>query len=371
MSSFRGALGPPKKHQKPPKPSNMFQAFAQEDKESVENLSAYGDYLPNPPRNSEENEIPPPGSVDPKPSDAVDGPIWIKPQNKHGRLKRPSNSPTPEQNSAPPAKDDRQPWEKDNWRDHGKQTKQSGQKASHHVSKGYQQQPKNKTVQYQGRVDPRSTKLSKYAKSAFHQVKNTMIGSKGVSTRYGDGDRIPGRRTKHFNILYSSINVGGIYYHEAIAPYEGDAKNIPPEDQKFIAWVNGEPFYKKARYWIVIARTRDTVTEVPIYTFNGKALAGKDPKTWWEYFVVCPLGVDPKSLRNWCETNPVLEISFLDEDGAMSKKSMVAHVTEIRTRKIDVKGVKHTGQLKAESTRVVVEAAVSSLGKVPAAEDEV
>lgn len=370
MSSFRGALGPPKKHQKPPKPSNMFQAFAQEDKENVEILSEARDYLLEAPRDSEENEISHTEAVDPKPSDEVDGPIWIKPQNKHGRPQRPINNQGPQQNSAAPAKDDRQPWEKENWRDHGQQTKQNGQKAPHHISKGYQQQAKNKTVHYQGRVDPRPTKLSKYAKSAFHQVKNTMIGSKGVSTRYGDGDRIPGRRTKDNDILFSSIKVGGIYYHEAIAPYEGDPENIPPEDQKFISLINGEPFYKKARYWIVIARTRDTVTEVPIYTFNGKGLANKDPKTWWEYFVVCPLGVDPQSLRNWCEANPVLEISF-NGAGAMTKKTMFAHVTEIRTRKIDVKGVKHVGELKSESAKVVVAAATSSLGKVPAAEDEV
>ncbi|KAK4549445.1 hypothetical protein LTR36_006442 [Oleoguttula mirabilis] len=174
-----------------------------------------------------------------------------------------------------------------------------------------------------------------------------------------------GRRTRS-GVAFADQNPGSCVWHYDYRPVlhrnigEGD-----PQFKYIIQAPDGSKWIKKGRFWIIIARTRYTVTEVPVYSYDDTGLENK-PETKSEYPSLKALKiVDDKLFVNQSPENPVLAFEAMRNPDEEMRATMMVHYTEAITRDVDVDDLRYVGNITFHDGEVLQKYAKDHIGKAP------
>lgn len=180
-------------------------------------------------------------------------------------------------------------------------------------------------------------------------------------TRRTTTQRHNGHSTIH-GIPLSALYAGIITWHLDKRPCLDPS--ILASDSRIFTDQDGLRWLRKGRYWVIIARTRETVTEAPIYSYGDKGLTGKDPSVvdFEEFNSVRPPNV--VDFTNQSPNQEVLQIEWLEKDDEKLRATIVVHVTEAITRSINVGEVRVVGGMTGPSTATFVRRVREVVGTV-------
>lgn len=157
-----------------------------------------------------------------------------------------------------------------------------------------------------------------------------------------------GPRTRN-GILLADIYPGVIMWRYDKRPCLDP--NIKNDDPRVFFDGDGMKWLRKGRFWVVIYRCRDHVTELPIYTYNDKGLEKKPEAVKANYN-----SIKPPNTTNYVNQSPnqkVLDIGWVKSATENLRKTMVVHVTEPISRDIDVES-RVVGGLNGEALKEIL-----------------
>lgn len=102
----------------------------------------------------------------------------------------------------------------------------------------------------------------------------------------------------------------------------------------------------KPRFFLIIGRKGDRITECPIYTFGGLGLKNRDKATWYEYCSIKPKHLHwREDFHNQSPDREVLDVEWMDWNVNL-KDAMVVRLSDVRHREIG-----HGAQIVASISR--------------------
>lgn len=185
------------------------------------------------------------------------------------------------------------------------------------------------------------------ARNARYEAATTIRGGKNGGT--ARMTHTPGPRTKS-NVLYANQRPGVLVWH-------WDLREWPDSwtpSEKY-AWYgpDGKKYYRRGRYWIIIAVSDFDVWEIPIYTNNDRGLKGTPRNRWIEYHSLRQSHVNAATFKNQSPENQILEIDWMEDEHLKitnMRTTMCAHWTEMKKRSIDEDELRVVGALSKKET---------------------
>lgn len=195
--------------------------------------------------------------------------------------------------------------------------------------------------------------------------------------RYGASSRrttyVRGLRTRS-GVGFAEQNPGVIVWHwdHRVIHNHGNTSESDPIRKFLIQGPDGGWWIKKGRYWIIVSRTRYTVTEIPLYTYDDEGLKNKINEIKWEYLSVKPIRTtNGRLFSNQNPDNPVLEIASMKREEEEMRATMVARFTEPFTRDVDVDDLRYVGNLSFQAAMTLVEKVKGNIGHHPEGDRQV
>lgn len=126
-------------------------------------------------------------------------------------------------------------------------------------------------------------------------------------------------------------------------------RSINPNDQighpGIWEGLDKKPWYKKRRYWLIVADYDEQIAEIPIYTYGNRGLDFKPPNKHWQYISVQPEGVTTVAFKNQVPANAVLRVESTAKNAELNRRTIVAHYTEVHNARDEVSGLDDCGEV--------------------------
>ncbi|KAK5127691.1 hypothetical protein LTR08_004336 [Meristemomyces frigidus] len=175
-----------------------------------------------------------------------------------------------------------------------------------------------------------------------------------------------GPKTKS-GVAFAEQNPASCVWHWDYRPVLKRMISVTDPEYKFLITApDGSVWFKKGRFWIIVARTKYTVTEVPIYTYDNHGLENKLEEVKWEYLSLKPLKIVSDQLFvNQVPSHPVLEITSTKDPQEKLRATMVVHYTEIITRNVNVDDLRYVGEISDAANETLQDYVKKHIGRAP------
>lgn len=177
---------------------------------------------------------------------------------------------------------------------------------------------------------------------------------------------VHGFRTRS-GVPYAQQSPGKVVWHRDYRNLVG--RNVAPADIEYkhlVTASDGSQWIKKSRYFVILARTKHTVPEVPVYSYDDCGLENKKDDVEGEYLSLkAPKLTEDTSFVNQIPEHPVLEVASLAKRDEVMRATKVVHYTEVVSRDIDVEDLRLVADISCEANETLQKYVKGHLGRAP------